>query len=552
MKSPKLCKFLAWTVQETLRNNGATIKQYVVGREVFDRRDDFDPGSNSIVRTEAQRLRRKLREYYESDGVSDPVLIAFVSGSYVPAFQRRKIALPVRERQAPVVAVLPFENLSDNPDLGYFCRGVADSIQQRLARARGWKVIATSSAFCFGAGENNSALVASRLGVTAIVQGSIRQLSERIRIHAQVVDLASETCIWAEVFDRQTPDIFAIEDEIAFSVADALTVQLLAGNDSSTAKTPSLDAYALYLHGRDHWNEISIDGCEKAIDCFTRAVLLFPEYADAYAALSEAYLWMLFAARELIEAARSAALRALQFDSQSVAAHLTLASLGAAMEWRWEEAEALFRRTLELNPNYLLGYLQRGYCRWQSGDVEGSRSDYEMSVSLDPLSVRCRRGGVMFFYLTRNYAQAMSLLNSALEMAPENRHTRYFGGLLLMQMGRYGEAISALLESIEDFAPGLHVGALIAAYAAAGCDREANETLQALQQKASRSFVSPVAFVHAYAGMTRKPEALDWLEKAAEQRYTGLMHLRLDPLFDNLRSESRFRAVLRRMNLPDA
>ncbi len=553
--SPRLCRFLVWTVKQTLHDGGEGIKQYAVGREVFDRKDDFDPRVDSIVRTEAQRLRRKLREYYESSGSSDPVVISFGSGSYVARFKKFDPPQTIGERPRQAVAVLPFENLTANPELDFFCRGMTEGVQERLASARKLKIISSDSAFRFGVGSDFS-LVASRLGVTAIVQGSIQQISERIRVRVKAIDLASGSYIWAQAFDRQMRDVFAVEDEIAFSVADALTVQLLGDRKDSNLSPPPIEAYKLYLQGRHHWNQLSPEHCEKALDCFTRAILLFPEYAQPYAALAEAYLWLIYfstrAAGELVEVARGAALQAIRLDPKCAEAYVALGSVTGAFDFQWEESERLFRQGLELRPNYVPGYIQRAFVRAQAGDLEGARLDQEVALELDPLSPRCYRLIAVRLYLQRDYESALIAIERALQLGPEVKHSYYLRGLIELQAGRYKQAIISLRESIEDSAPGLYRGALVAAYAMGGFMPEATEVLRTLHERAKHSFVSPIAFVHAYTGMDAKSEALDWLAKAADGRYIGLMCLETDPFFDSLRAEARFLSVLERMHLPSA
>lgn len=548
--SPRLCRFLTWAVHETLQNGGENIKQYVVGREVFDRKDDFDPRVDSIVRTEAQRLRRKLREYYASDGRSDPVQISFVPGSYVAQFKTSDIDRKSHRKRA--IAVLPFENLTTNPDLEFFCRGMTESIQERLASSPGLTVISAISAFRIGP-DGDLTRIASELGVNAIVQGSIRQASDRIRVQAKAVETGSGSYLWAQAFDRDMPDVFAIEDEIASSVAQAVAGRLIPHPLHSQAGVPSVEAYELYLQGRHYWNRLSPEGCQQAIECFTRAVLLFPGYAQPYAALAEAYLWLIFfSTREpldLVEPARQSALRAIHLDPGCAEAYVALGSMSAILEGRWDEAEGLFRRGLELRPSNVLAFIQRAYARLQTGNVEGARTDLEAAFELDPLSPRCYRSAAIRLYLERDYDAALIALERALQLGPEVKHSHYLRGLVLLQAGQHKQAVEALLRSTEGTMCGLYMGALVAAYATGGRKRNAMVVLRELEDLASRAFVSPIAFVHAYAGLGDSVKALEWLDQAAERRFLGLMQLKLEPLLDPLRNERQFHAALKRMNL---
>ena len=561
--SERLCRFLTWTVEQSLQGRAESIKQYIIGCEVFDRGTNFDPRIDSIVRTEAQRLRRKLSAYYESEGASDPILILFQPGSYVPAFRRRSRFKAAEKSSGPkpvsigtrrhAIAVLPFLNLSADADQEYFCRGIAESIQERLASSPNLKVISTFSAFRFGSAVNDLACIGRDLGVDTIVQGSVQQADTIIRIHARAVDAQSGSYLWARAFDREMQDVFAVQDEIAHAIAEQLTVEL--GIEVCTASTarPTPDAYKLYLRGRHLWNQLRVEDLEQAAECFLRAISLAPEYAQAYAALADTYHWLIFfrvrRPAGLTDVTRDLALRALRLDRHCAEAHVAFGTVTAAFEWRWDEGEDFFGRGLELLPNYLPGYLQRSLCRLQKGDLEGSRADVEKALDLDPLSPRSHRAAGVHLYLSRDYRGAIAAFDRALELGPEIKHSQYLLGLALLQAGRSGEAIAAIRKSSERFAHGTYLGALVAAFVAAGRKQEADEALRQLHDLSAHSFVSALAFVHAYAGIGGKSEALDWLEKAADERETGLMNLSLDPLLSDLRDEPRFRLVLHKMNL---
>ena len=561
--SERLCRFLTWVVEETLRGEAENIKQYVIGREVFDRGTNFDPRIDSIVRTEAQRLRRKLSEYYESEGASDRILVSFEPGSYAPAFRVRDGREEGEKSSGPklvsmdmrrhAVAVLPFANLSADPDQDYFCHGIADSIQERLASSPMMKVISTFSASRFGSAENDLARIARDLGVDTIVKGSVQQVGTTIRVHAGAVDAEAGTYVWAQAFDREMRDVFAIQDEIAHAIAQELTGQPEAEDGRRNWAAPHPDAYKLYLRGRHLWNELSVESLEKAAEFFLQAISLAPEYSQPYAALAEVYHWLiLFQVRgpaRLAGVTRRLAVDAVRLDLRCAEAYVILGTIAAVFEWRWDEAGVFFQRGLELRPSYLPGYVQRAFCRAQTGDLEGTRADVEKAVELDPLSPRSHRALGVHLYLSRNYEGAIAAFHRALELQPEIKNSQYLLGVVLLQAGRFAEAIAAIEKSTERVTPAVHLGGLVAAYAAAGRQREANETLKRLHELSAHSSVSPLEFVHAYAGLSRKSDSLDWLEKAADERCTGLMVMKFDPRLDHLKKEPRFRAILQRMNL---
>ncbi|MFL6415160.1 MAG: tetratricopeptide repeat protein [Bryobacteraceae bacterium] len=554
---------MSWTVDQVLQGEAEKIKQFTIAQEVFDRGAEFDPRIDSIVRTEAQRLRRKLSEYYRSEGLSDAILVSFAAGSYVPVLkgrqepsaQRRSNAIEVvpRTNRRPAIAVIPFLNLTGYADQDYFCRGIAESIQERLANSPTLKVISTYSASRFAASSQDFVKIGHELAVNHIVEGSVQLLGSRIRIHAKVVDLSTGSYIWARLFDRDVRDLFVVQDEIAQAVADALTEQSDAESPKGTECTPNTRVYRVYLRGRHFWNKVTIDGCEEAVRCFLRTISVAPEYAAGYAALAEAYHWLIFlGARNPSQFApitRRLVLEALRFERNCPEAYIGLAVSTAIFEWRWTEAEVLFQRGLDLRPNYVAGYMQRAVCRLERGLLEESRCDIEKALDLDPLSARSHRGGGVRSYLLRDFANALLSFDRALELGPNIENTHYYRGLALLQLGEMDDAIAALTRSLEPPTAGARLGVLVRAYTAGNYRSKAEEALQELHQRLANGSASPVAFVHAYAALGQISEALHWLQRAARERYTGLMYLKLDPLYDCLRNEPEFQAVLKRTNL---
>jgi TolB-like protein len=254
--SERLQRFMSWTVEQVLHGEAENIKQFTIGQEVFDRGPAFDPQTDSIVRTEAQRLRRKLSEYYRGEGRSDSILVSFEPGSYVPIIKTRDgphtrkrpeaLELVPLSKRPPMTAVLPFLNLTGYADQEYLCRGIAESIQARLANLPNLKVISSDSAFRFATDDQDVAANAGReLGVDTIIEGSIQMIASRIRVHAKVLDVSSASLIWAWVLDGELQDLFAIQDEIARAVAETLTAPIRERGRITSAR--DTDAYRVYL-----------------------------------------------------------------------------------------------------------------------------------------------------------------------------------------------------------------------------------------------------------------------------------------------------------------
>jgi TolB-like protein/tetratricopeptide (TPR) repeat protein len=555
--SERLCRFIRWTVEHTLAGQSESLKQNVIAREVFDRKTGFDARIDSIVRTEAQRLRRRLAEYYESEGALDPVLISVAPGSYVPLFSRRDVASRVALGAVDAapdrrhVAVLPFVNLSGAPEQDYLYQGISGAIIDRLAGIPGLRVTARTSAFRFSEAQPDLATVARSLGVGTIVHGGVRIAGTQVRISARVTDIHTHSWVWGGTFDCDLGSLFAVEVQISDAVAGYLRVQL---SDASRqrGKTPSADVYDLYLRGRHAWNQVTVEGCRVAADYFTRAIALDPEFAQPHAGLADAYNWLTYFERrpstELIATARRMALRAIQLDECCAEGYVALGSITGVLEWDWEEGERLIQLGIELSPSSVAAHTQAAFIRTQRGNLAGVRESLRKAMEVDPLSVRVKRNMALFNYWARDYGAALEPVKQALEIGPNVPFSSYIQGMVLLQMGRYEEAI-ATLEGGFDSNRGQALGTLVMAYAAAGRMAAGQKLLDELIDTARREYVPPSSFVYAWLGMGDIEQALAALNDAVTTRSAGLMGLLLDPRLDPLRSTEGFQQVLRRVNL---
>jgi TolB-like protein len=555
--SERLCRFIRWTVEHALAGKSESLKQNVIAKEVFDRKTDFDARIDSIVRTEAQRLRRRLAEYYEKEGTLDPVLISFAPGSYVPLFSRRDVASPAAPATVDAapdrrhVAVLPFVNLSGAPEQDYLYQGITEAIIDRLAGIPGLRVTARTSAFRFSEAQPDLAAVARNLGVGTIVHGGVRIAGTQVRISARIADARTQAWVWGGTFDCDLAGLFNVEGKISEAVAAFLRVQLSDGS-RMRSKTPSAEVYDLYLRGRHAWNQVTVEGCRDAADYFTQAIALDSEFADAYAGLADAYNWLMYFERrppaELMAVTRRMALRAIQLDECCAEGYIALGTLTGIFEWDWKEGESLIRLGTELSPSSVAAHTQAAFINIQRGNIEGIRENMRKSRALDPLSVRVHRNIALYHYYAREYEQALQPVKRALELGPNVPYTPYFHGMILLQMRRYEEAIAAM-EASGDSQRGQALGTLVMAYAAAGRAAASQSMLDELTDSAKREYVPPSSFVYAWLGMGEHERALEALNDAVANRSAGLMGLLLDPRLDLLRSTEGFQQILRRVNL---
>lgn len=555
--SERLGRFIRWTVGHALAGKSESLKQNVIAREVFDRNTDFDARIDSIVRTEAQRLRRRLAEYYQSEGTLDPVLISVAPGSYVPEFSRRDDASAIAEtpvdatRDRCHVAVLPFVNLSGAPGQDYLYQGITEAIIDRLAGIPGLRVTARTSAFRFSGVEPDLAHVARDLGVGTIVQGSVRIAGTQVRISVRIADTDTQTWGWGHTFDCDLDGLFGVEGQIAEAVAGYLRVSL-SDAERTRGRTPSAEVYDLYLRGRHAWNQVTVEGCREATKHFSSAIALDPEFAMPYAGHADAYNWLMFFERrppnELMALSRRMALRAIQLDECSAEGYVALGTVTGVFEWDWEEGESLIRLGIELSPSSVSAHTQAAFFHIQRGDLEGIREHMLRSQALDPLSIRVHRNIALYHYYAREYEQALQPVRRALELGPDVPYTSYYHGMILLQMSRYDEAIAAM-EASGDSQRGQALGTLVMAHAAAGRAAAAQKLLGELIDRATREHVPPSGLVYAWLGLGDTERALDALNDAVKTHSAGLMGLLLDPRFDPLRGTAGFQQVLRRVNL---
>src|SRR5258706_972301 len=368
----RMRRFIDFVVNKPLDGEAATVKEYLVGVEVFDRGRDFDPRTDTIVRVEARRLRKKLEEYYAQAGKDEAVYITLPSGSYVPRIEvrnsadaapgtsdpgrRRAIlwavcglailallgaAVPLfRKRAAPSaetgsVAVLPLVDLSPSKDQEYFCDGISEELINALSAVPSLQVAARTSAFRYKGKADDIRRIGADLGVEYIVEGSVRTAGKQLRITAQLVRVRDGYHVWSRQFDREFSGIFLIQEELARAIASSIGAELGAG--VSFIRTTNLEAYRLYLEGRHYWRQFIPSSTGQAIEYFQRAITADPSFAPAYAGLADSYMqmnvWHAGPPSQLMEKAREAATRALGLNPHSAEAETELGAVTAFYEW---------------------------------------------------------------------------------------------------------------------------------------------------------------------------------------------------------------------------
>lgn len=559
VRSERLCRFLRVTVERTLAGETAEINEYVLGQEVFDRDQRYDPRIDSIVRVEARRLRNKLREYYSGPGSSDPVRIAFPTGTYIPVFTMAATAIEGARTtgQAPnprTVAVLPFVNLSSEPDQDFFCDGITEEILNALTALPELNVVARTSVFYFKGTNADVREIGERLGAGTVIEGSVRKADQRLRISATAIKASDGLILWSDTFDRDLADVFAIQDEIARAVAGALRVSL-APSSEGAARVRDFEGYMLYLRGRHYWNQMSLQGIENALDQFTRAVALFPNYTPPYAALAEAYghlsSWGVIPPAEGLEKGKRAALVAVRLDERSADALALLGSLLCLFEWRWEEGAHLMKRALDLEPSNVHAHELSAIQYLYRGDFPATLQCLDKALQLDPLSPRGLRFKAWYYFYQRQYANAVDVLKAALPLGRDatNREVWSSLGWVYTLQGRYDEAIEIFQNLPEGPFLVTKLGALGEAYAYAGDSAGARDALEKLDRLSETVYVSPRGAAYIHAGLGEWDRAFQILNQACDDHCPWLPSINVDPRFDSVLSDPRFKHLLERMHL---
>jgi serine/threonine-protein kinase len=558
VSSARLCRFLTHIVNRTIDGDIDSLKEFSVAMEVFDRSAEYDPNIDAIVRVEARRLRAKLKAYYEEgQGAVDPVLIGLRPGSYVPVF-RWIDAQPAEHREelgsAPspgriCVAVLPFVNMSPEPEQDYFCDGISEEITNSLTRVSGLKVIARTSAFHFKGANIDIREVGQRLGANLVIEGSVRKAGEQLRITAQAIQTESGHHIWSETFRRELKDVFAIQEEIAQSVADLLRLHIPEVDGVVRPSAPNPDAYTRYLRARFLIHQQSPEALRAAMEQLRRLTETYPDYALAYSGLAEANgllaLFGVVSGRDVYPGVKANAERGYALDPESGDTCRVLAALRAWFEHRWDEANKLYDRALQLQPGHAPAHMFRAMSLLCQGDIKAAESGLHRSVELDPLSASdCARMAYLH-YIKGDYPPAAEHLRQSFELDRDYPEARLYEGLLHFQQQRYDAVIQCLSPSVS----AVDIGLLAAAHARGGSLSRAGECIERLHKLAERQYVTPLAEGFAAVGMGDFDLALRCLDEAIDDKTNFVNLLAIEPFFHPLHADRRFANLLKKLNL---
>lgn len=455
------------------------------------------------------------------------------------------------------LAVLPLENLSDDPGQAYFVEGMHDAIISELAQIAALRVTSRTSVVSYGEEPKPIPEIAKELGVDAIVEGSVLKAGDRVRITVRLIEAETDRPLWSNGYEGSLADVLELQRDVAREIAREVQVELTPRESARLASVRSVDpeAHEAYLRGRWYRDQGSPEDLEKAFEQFQRAIDEDPEYAPAYAGLAAYYNALPFYSNEspvrTLPRARAMALRALELDEGQAEAHAALAYIRAYYEWDWEAAEREFRRALDLQPSS--ADVHFSYSRFLAAQRRFPEAfdEIERAYRLDPLSLLLKANIALLHYFDDELDEAEERLRETLEIDPEFRVARWGIGLVLVEKGRLAEGIAEMEQAAKGSTSLNTRSSLGYAYAVSGRAPDARQILTEMEERSRDAYVPAYFFAVVEAGLGERERALDWLDKAYEERSSIIAYVQVDPRLDSLRGDPRFQALVRRLRFPD-
>lgn len=461
-----------------------------------------------------------------------------------------------------MLAVLPFENFTGDPGQDYFSDGLTEEMISQLGDLdpAHLGVIARTSVMHYKHSQESLPQIGRELGVQYVIEGSVRRDSEQVRITAQLIEVKDQSRVWAREYDRDLGHLLELQGEIAREVANEIDVSLSGRQRIAAAQgaarphgTTSYEAYDLYLRGRYLWNERTIEGFRQAADSFQQAIDKDPKYARAYAGLADTYslmsTWYLGPQNELMPKARAAALRALELDEGLAEAHASLALIEENYDYDWAGSEKEFRRAIELNPQYATAHQWYAeFLSWQ-GRFDEALAESAQARLLDPLSLIIATDHVSILYYARQYESAVEQCRQVLELDPTYGHAQGVIIPLYLEMGKYDEALNADNRWVTTGVEPWQWAWEAAINGRAGRTTEARRAMAGLEQITGSRPDRYALLLVAYSGTGQKDRVLDLLERAYAEHSNAIVDMKVNPMYDPVRSDPRFQDLLLRVGL---
>lgn len=608
--SPRAQEFLRLIVNHALGGETDQLRERMIGAEMFGRPVSYDTGSDPVVRVKASEVRKKLAQFYSESGRPAAVKIELPSGAYVPHFQ---FADPVSDEQTPEtsaskpaaadaltpppplqadarwrkwrviatacaatvavlagivfglsawqkradsntpirgIAILPFENLSGQPEQDYFADGMTDELITELGQATTLRVTSRTSAMSLKGSKKLLPEIARELGVDAVVEGTVQREGNEIRITAQLIDARHDRLLWAKTYNRALTNVLALQGELAQNIAEQVRANVTPRAQARPAPMASINVEAedLYLKGIQ---QLNAGQYTAAIPFFEKAVTADPRLARPHAALAACYGelgesgWMRYA--DAFTMQKAEATRAIQLDDSLAEGHAELANAAMNLSWDWNLAATEFGRALELNPSSAVAHERYAIYLERVGRLDEAISEVEKGMLLDPESSRSYGEAAFTYYFARRYTQALELHRRARANGVLKEDNLFLLGDVYAETGQFSKSISAFLPDNDNPHTLGHLGYV---YARAGQPAKARSVVAQLENHVKRDGLGRYEIALVYAGLGDKDQAFTWLEESFKARNEGLTNLKIDPCLDSLRSDPRFENLVRRVGLP--
>jgi serine/threonine-protein kinase len=501
------------------------------------------------ARAVGARIWWQKRSVLVASAVALSALLA--AGAWFSGFHSRETAIDS-------VAVLPFVNTSGNPDTEYLSDGITESLINSLSQLRNVRVTARSTVFRYKGKDVDPQTIGRDLGVRAVLSGRLLQREGTLIVRTELTDVSNGTQLWGGQYNRQIADVFGLQDELSQEISDKLRLRLTAEDRQRLTKryTDNPDAYQLYLKGLYYWNKRSAEGVQRSVEYFSRAIDADPTYALAYTGLADAYNFMSFVnllpPREAVPKAKAAAAKALEIDGSLAQAHISLAYISFTYDWDWPAATEHFARALELNREAVMNHSYYPFYLTVAGRSEEAVSAARRALDRDPISASLSHTLAVQLVLSRRFEEGIEECRRTIELDPNFAFAHDVLGATLAAKGRYVEALPAAEKAVAlSRGAAVPVGNLGYIQARLGHDEDARRLLQTLAAAAAQRYTPAVALAIVHVGLRENDRALDWLDKAYEERSIRLAYLRREPVWDALRQEPRFKDLLRRIPLPE-
>jgi TolB-like protein/Tfp pilus assembly protein PilF len=609
--SKRAQEFLQLVVEHALADRTASLKERMIGAEMFGRPVDYDTANDAVVRVKATEVRRRLVEYYRDSPAEPAVRIDLPVGSYVPRFawprakaEAVSVEIPAHPQHLPVssgdlpaamstpdferrwrlgwralvplavvmaaavffaiqgwwgssssspirsLAILPFVNLSGDPKQEYFADGMTEELIAELGQVPTLRVISRTSVMTYKSTTKTIPVIARELHVDGILEGSIEREGNKVRIIIQLIDSRTDEHIWAHTYERDVTSVLELQGEVARAITEQVRVELSPQQEAQLKRPRRAEPAALELHLQGVQRLNSGDP-RAAIELFRQAIEEDPDYAPAHSGLAAAYGWMGDAGwmsyAEAFAHQKSAAQKAIELDDSRPEPHLELGFAAMNQDWDWTTQNKEFRRALELNPNSAAVHWAYGNYLNRVGLANEAVAEAKLALQLDPVSSRSYMSLSLIYYYARQYDEALAQIERAVALHPNPLETTFPLSIIYVEKRQYEKAIQEF-QKMGNVPHGL--GHLGNAYARRGLKAEARAVVPKLKEHVDKTGVGRYEIALIYAALEENDKAFEWLESAYQVRDKGLTYLKVDPCLDPLRSDQRFAPLVQRVGIP--